>query len=44
MGPVVQHQIGISPKLTLNKTYRVNSGLALVSNRVLNKRVLDFNR
>ena len=29
-GPVVQSPIGTNPELTLNKTYEVNPGLALI--------------
>ena len=30
LGPVVQSPISTNPGLTLNKTYRVNPGLALI--------------
>ena len=30
LGPVVQSPISANPGLTLNETYRVNSGLALI--------------
>ena len=30
LGPVVQSPISTNPRLTLNKTYRVNPGLALI--------------